>query len=64
MTRDAPHKDGKVLFIGGGIANFTNVASTFRGIIRALRDFQAALRNHKVQIWVRRGMLCLLQPLN
>ena len=25
-----PHKDGKVLIIGGGIANFTNVADTFK----------------------------------
>lgn len=33
MTREK-HKDGKLLFIGGGIANFTNVAETFNGIIR------------------------------
>ena len=25
-----PHDDGKVLIIGGGIANFTNVADTFK----------------------------------
>ena len=25
-----PHVDGKVLIIGGGIANFTNVADTFK----------------------------------
>ena len=25
-----PHKDGKILIIGGGIANFTNVADTFK----------------------------------
>ncbi len=30
--------ENKVLFIGGGIANFTNVASTFKGVIRALRE--------------------------
>ncbi|KAI8671037.1 ATP citrate synthase [Fusarium keratoplasticum] len=52
----APQSDkGKVLFIGGGIANFTNVASTFKGVIRALRDFAPRLNEHNVQIWVRRA---------
>jgi ATP citrate (pro-S)-lyase len=52
----APMSDkGKVLFIGGGIANFTNVASTFKGVIRALRDYTAQLIEHNVQIWVRRA---------
>lgn len=52
----APMSDkGKVLFIGGGIANFTNVASTFKGVIRALRDYATQLIEHKVQIWVRRA---------
>ena len=36
MTAGEPRDDGKVLIIGGGIANFTNVASTFSGIISAL----------------------------
>lgn len=31
MTSSAKHPDGKILIIGGGIANFTNVASTFKG---------------------------------
>ena len=30
MTRGSPHPEGKVLIIGGGIANFTNVAATFK----------------------------------
>ncbi|TVY49695.1 putative ATP-citrate synthase subunit [Lachnellula occidentalis] len=52
----APITDkGKVLFIGGGIANFTNVASTFKGVIRALKEFSSQLLEHKVQIWVRRA---------
>jgi ATP citrate (pro-S)-lyase len=55
MTRGAPHPDGKFLFIGGGIANFTNVAATFKGIIRALREFQKPLLTHKVKIYVRRA---------
>ena len=39
---------GKCLIIGGGIANFTNVASTFKGIVRALTDFQPQLVANKV----------------
>lgn len=46
---------GKVLIIGGGIANFTDVAKTFAGIIRALREAAPALLEHKVTVWVRRG---------
>ncbi|KAK4544394.1 hypothetical protein LTR36_004285 [Oleoguttula mirabilis] len=55
MLRAPQHPDGKVLFIGGGIANFTNVASTFKGVIRALREVAPLLVEHKVQIWVRRA---------
>ncbi|KAJ6164728.1 putative ATP citrate lyase subunit (Acl) [Penicillium chermesinum] len=55
MLRAPTHPEGKVLFIGGGIANFTNVASTFKGVIRALRDVAPVLNEHKVQIWVRRA---------
>jgi ATP citrate (pro-S)-lyase len=55
MLRAPIHPEGKVLFIGGGIANFTNVASTFKGVIRAIREFAPVLIEHKVQIWVRRA---------
>jgi ATP citrate (pro-S)-lyase len=55
MLRAPMHPDGKVLFIGGGIANFTNVASTFKGVIRALREVAPLLIEHKTQIWVRRA---------
>ncbi|KAF8931079.1 citrate synthase [Dissophora ornata] len=56
MTRSStPHPEGKVLIIGGGIANFTNVASTFKGIVRALTEFKQPLIAHKVRIFVRRG---------
>ena len=30
MTEGNPHPKGKVLIIGGSIANFTNVAATFK----------------------------------
>ncbi|WFD29891.1 ATP citrate synthase [Malassezia sp. CBS 17886] len=55
MTRGEPHPDGKLLIIGGGIANFTNVAATFKGIIRALKQYQLSLAKHGVRIFVRRG---------
>jgi len=54
MTRK-PHPKGKFLLIGGGIANFTDVAATFKGIIRALKEFQNSLQENKVRIFVRRG---------
>nr|XP_054767804.1 ATP-citrate synthase-like isoform X1 [Lytechinus pictus] len=54
MTREQ-HPNGKVLIIGGGIANFTNVASTFKGIVRALKQFREKLIEFKVSIYVRRG---------
>lgn len=32
MTKGSVFQDGKILIIGGGIANFTNVAATFKVI--------------------------------
>ncbi|KAI0696061.1 ATP-citrate synthase [Cerioporus squamosus] len=55
MTRGTPRPDGKILIIGGGIANFTNVAATFKGIIRALKEYRSPLIAHQVKIYVRRG---------
>ncbi|KAK3321397.1 ATP citrate lyase subunit 2 [Cercophora scortea] len=55
MLRAPVTPAGKVLFIGGGIANFTNVASTFKGVIKALREYAKALNEHNTQIWVRRA---------
>lgn len=55
MLRAPMSPKGKVLFIGGGIANFTNVASTFKGVIKALREYAVTLNEHNVQIWVRRA---------
>jgi len=54
MTRKK-HKEGKVLIIGGGIANFTNVAATFKGIVRSLEEYQTAIREHEIKIFVRRA---------
>ena len=54
MTRKKNTK-GKYLLIGGGIANFTDVANTFKGIVRALKEYQKKLQENKVKIYVRRG---------
>lgn len=48
------HK-GKILFIVGGIANFTDVRDTFSGYCRALKEFGGELRKRGVTIFVRRG---------
>ena len=56
MTKEK-HKSGKgkELIIGGGIANFTDVAKTFTGIIQALREFADRMKIVGVTIFVRRG---------
>jgi ATP citrate (pro-S)-lyase len=54
MTREKDPK-GKVLIIGGGIANFTDVASTFKGIVRALKEYRQPIKDHTILIYVRRG---------
>lgn len=49
--------DGKprALIIGGGIANFTDVAKTFTGIIKALKEYKEKMKKAGVRIYVRRG---------
>ncbi|SJL09161.1 related to ATP citrate lyase subunit 2 [Armillaria ostoyae] len=55
ITRGTPHPEGKNLIIGGGIANFTNVVATFKGIIHVLKEYKQQLINSGVKIFVRRG---------
>lgn len=45
----------RALVIGGGIANFTDVAATFNGIIRALKEKETKLKAARMHIYVRRG---------
>jgi ATP citrate (pro-S)-lyase len=49
------HPEGKFLIIGGGIANFTDVAATFTGLIKALDQFAADIKEHNIKIWIRRA---------
>jgi len=46
-------KGTKALIIGGGIANFTDIAKTFAGIIKALQERKKDLKD--VRIYVRRA---------
>lgn len=56
MTR---HKDpkgrDKILIIGGAIANFTDVAKTFTGIIQAFENYADKMKAVGTRIYVRRG---------
>jgi len=54
MTRKKDSR-GKVLLIGGAIANFTDVAKTFKGVVMALEEYQEKLQEAGVKIYVRRG---------
>ncbi len=65
MTRKKnPDGEAKCLIIGGGIANFTDVAKTFTGIIKALEDYRDKLAETPVKIYVRRGGPNYQQGLN
>jgi len=49
--------DGKkrALLIGGGIANFTDVARTFKGIIHAIKEYKDKIKASQIKIFVRRA---------
>ena len=46
---------GKILFIVGGIANFTDVRDTFKGVGKALEEYGQELKKNEIKIFVRRG---------
>ncbi len=43
------------MIIGGAIANFTDVAKTFTGIIQAFETYAEKMKEHRVKTYVRRG---------
>ncbi len=56
MTRQKdPQGRDKILIIGGAIANFTDVAKTFTGIIQAFKKYADKMKDVGVRIYVRRG---------
>lgn len=54
LLKDSAAKQ-KVIVIAGGVANFTDIAATFRGIIRAFEKEAKYLKDNKVSVFVRRG---------
>jgi ATP-citrate lyase beta-subunit len=56
MTREKdPQGRDKILIIGGAIANFTDVAKTFTGIIQAFENYAEKMKEVGIKIYVRRG---------
>jgi succinyl-CoA synthetase beta subunit len=57
LITESPDPKGKekYLIIGGGIANFTDVKATFKGIVAAIRNSVEKLKKANVKIFVRRG---------
>lgn len=51
----AKNNQPKAIIIAGGVANFTDVAATFHGLIHALEEKKTKLLEAKVKIFVRRG---------
>ena len=49
------NKKPKAIIVAGGVANFTDVAKTFRGLIRALDEKKQELVKARVRVFVRRG---------
>lgn len=45
----------KVLFIGGAVANFTDIAKTFTGVVQAITEVADQLKAQNVKVFVRRG---------
>jgi len=45
----------KILIIGGGIANFTDVKATFSGIVDAFKVKHESMKKANVRIYIRRG---------
>ncbi|MBI2588782.1 hypothetical protein HYW35_01025 [Candidatus Saccharibacteria bacterium] len=45
----------KALVIAGGVANFTDIKQTFKGVIQALGSKKKQLQQQRVKVFVRRG---------
>jgi len=45
----------KALVIAGGVANFTDVKKTFKGVVQALSEVVEDLRKANIKVFVRRG---------
>lgn len=52
LKSEAPKK---ALVIAGGVANFTDVKKTFRGVIQAMEEVKADMSEAGIKVFVRRG---------
>lgn len=52
LASNAPKK---AIIIAGGVANFTDVKKTFKGILQALEEHKNELQSQEFKIFVRRG---------
>lgn len=55
LSPKTSHLKPSAIIVAGGVANFTDVAKTFRGLIRALDEQKSQLVKSKVKVFVRRG---------
>lgn len=51
----SPDGRKRALLVGGGIANFTSVAGTFTGIVKAMRELSEEIKAANLKVFVRRG---------
>ena len=45
----------KKIYIAGGVANFTDIRATFKGVIKALDEAKEDLKKQNIKVYVRRG---------
>ncbi len=50
----SPAKNKKI-YIAGGVANFTDIRATFKGVIKALDEKKSELKKQGIKVYVRRG---------
>lgn len=55
MLKSKGKQKRKALVIAGGVANFTDIKTTFAGVVDALQEKSVELRNAQVRVFVRRG---------
>jgi ATP-citrate lyase beta-subunit len=45
----------KVIIIAGGVANFTDIRATFKGVIEAFQNHENEMKQQGIKVFVRRG---------
>lgn len=55
LATNNPGDHRRALLVGGGVANFSDIAATLGGVQQAITDFHGKLQMAKVKVFVRRG---------